>query len=53
MRVEELFRSLRGPTTASDDRLAAAVLTGRLRWVEDGIVDVSEGTGPWIAPRTP
>lgn len=53
VRVEELFRSLRGPTTASDDRLAATVLTGRLRWVEDGIVDVSEGTGPWIAPRTP
>ncbi len=53
VRVEELFRGLRGPTTASDDRLAATVLTGRLRWVEDGIVDVSEGTGPWIAPRTP
>ena len=53
LRVEGLFRSLRGSTAASDDRLAGAVMAGRLRWVEDGIVDASEGTGPWIATRTP
>ncbi|MBN9375232.1 MAG: hypothetical protein J0I40_07555 [Cellulomonas sp.] len=51
--VDELFRGLRGPTAASDGRLTRAVLAGRLRWVEDGIVDTSEGTGPWIAARTP
>ena len=53
VRVDELFRGLRGTTAVSDGRLARAVLAGRLRWVEDGIVDTSEGTGPWIAPRTP
>ena len=53
VRVDELFRGLRGPTAASDGRLTRAVLAGRLRWVEDGIVDTSEGTGPWIAARTP
>ncbi len=53
VRVEELFRGLGGSTAASDDRLAATVMSGRLRWVEDGILDTSEGTGPWIAARTP
>lgn len=53
LRVEALFRGLRGSTAASDDRLAGAVMAGRLRWVEEGILDASEGTGPWIATRTP
>lgn len=47
-RVEELFRALRSP---ADTALARAVMAGRLTWVEDGILDPSEGTGPWIAPR--
>jgi alkylation response protein AidB-like acyl-CoA dehydrogenase len=51
-RVETLFRELRGSTAASDQRLARAVMAGLLRWVEDGILDTSEGTGPWIAART-
>ena len=51
-RVEALFRGLRGSTAGSDERLARAVMAGRLRWVEDGIIDASEGTGPWIAART-
>jgi len=50
LRVEALFRGLRRSTAASDDRLAGAVMAGRLQWVEDGILDSSEGTGPWIAP---
>ena len=25
------------------------VLKGRYTWLEEGIVDQSEGTGPWIA----
>ncbi|GIG23691.1 putative acyl-CoA dehydrogenase FadE10 [Cellulomonas chitinilytica] len=53
LRVEDLFRGLRGSTATSDGRLARAVMAGRLRWVEDGIVDPSAGTGPWIASPTP
>ena len=52
-RVEELFRGLRGSASTSDARLAHAVLAGRLRWLEAGVLDPSEGTGPWIAQRTP
>lgn len=53
LRVEALFRQLRGSSSASDGRLARAVMAGGVLWVEDGILDPSEGTGPWIAPRTP
>ncbi len=52
-RVDELFRGLNGSTGASDGRLARAVMDGRLRWLEDGIVDPSEGTGPWISSTSP
>jgi hypothetical protein len=52
-RVDELFRALGGARGTADARLARAVMDGRLRWLEDGIVDPSEGTGPWIASRTP
>jgi hypothetical protein len=36
-------------TDAADERLAKAVLAGRHTWVEAGVLDQSEGTGPWIA----
>jgi hypothetical protein len=49
VRVDELFRGLSHSSGASDNRLARAVMDGRLRWLEDGVVDPSEGTGPWIA----
>lgn len=52
-RVDELFRNLDARSDRSDAALAKAVLSGRLRWVEDGIVDQSEGTGPWIASGDP
>ncbi|GAB3170376.1 acyl-CoA dehydrogenase family protein [Myceligenerans halotolerans] len=50
LRVAESFRGLRSSTARTDTRLARAVMDGRVRWLEDGIVDQSEGTGPWIAP---
>jgi hypothetical protein len=53
VRVDELFRALGNARSTADTRLARAVMDGRLRWLEDGIVDPSEGTGPWIASRTP
>lgn len=50
-RVDALFRGLGGSTGPTDNRLARAVMAGRMTWAEDGILDPSEGTGPWIAPR--
>jgi hypothetical protein len=52
-RVAEHFRGLSSSTTRTDTRLARAVMDGRVRWLEDGIVDQSEGTGPWIASDPP
>jgi hypothetical protein len=54
-RVDELFRQLRHSTDTGDRALALAVLDGNLRWLERGVVDPSEGTGPWIsaAPTGP
>lgn len=48
-RVTETFRRLGGSTDRTDTRLARAVLDGRVRWLEDGVIDQSEGTGPWIS----
>ena len=48
-RVDELFRQLGHSTDSSDRALARAVLDGKVRWLERGVMDPSEGTGPWIA----
>lgn len=50
-RADELFRRLRRNDDAADRRLAAAVLGGEMTFVERGILDGSEGTGPWIAEQ--
>ena len=47
--VEALFDALWTNTDSTDAALARNVLKGRYTWLEDGIVDQSEGTGPWIA----
>jgi hypothetical protein len=54
-RVDELFRELRHSTDMGDRALARAVLDGKVRWLERGVMDPSEGTGPWIsaAPTGP
>jgi alkylation response protein AidB-like acyl-CoA dehydrogenase len=49
IRVEDQFRGLWDNTDSSDVRLTRNLLQGRYSWLEDGILDQSEGTGPWIA----
>jgi len=48
-RVRQLFEDLWHNTDASDHKLAGQVLDGDYTWLEAGIIDISEGTGPWIA----
>lgn len=52
-RVQSLFDHLRDNTDQRDRRLARAVLAGEVEWLEHGVLDQSEGTGPWIADTTP
>ncbi len=49
LRVERLFDALWDNTDRGDERLARAVLEGRFTWAEAGVLDPSEGTGPWVA----
>ncbi len=49
LRVEAHFTALWSNTDDHDTALATRVLGGRYTWLEDGILDPSEGTGPWIA----
>jgi alkylation response protein AidB-like acyl-CoA dehydrogenase len=49
LRVERLFDALWQNTDVIDERLAASVLDGRHTSLEAGVIDQSEGTGPWIA----
>ncbi|MGA8252550.1 MAG: acyl-CoA dehydrogenase family protein, partial [Mycobacterium sp.] len=53
LRVEALFHALWANTDGTDVRLANGVLEGRYTWLERGIIDQSEGTGPWIAHWEP
>jgi hypothetical protein len=49
-RVEQLFDALWNNTDDADTTLARRVLAGRYTWLEEGVLDPSDGTGPWIAP---
>jgi alkylation response protein AidB-like acyl-CoA dehydrogenase len=53
LRAEALFHALWTNTDSTDVQLTRNVLEGRYTWLEDGILDQSEGTGPWIAPWEP
>lgn len=53
VRVDELFERLWRNTDDIDRRVASRTLDGRYVFLEDGIIDQSEGTGPWIAAWTP
>ncbi|WP_418907308.1 acyl-CoA dehydrogenase family protein [Glutamicibacter endophyticus] len=50
LRCEQHFEQLFNNSTASDDELSRQLLDGDFRWLEEGVRDVSEGTGAWIAP---
>ena len=52
-RVEALFAQLGDGAGRSDRAVARAVLRGDVRWLEAGVIDTSEGTGPWIAEPSP
>jgi hypothetical protein len=49
IRVRQLFDMLWDNTDDADIRLTRGVLDGRYSWLESGVLDPSEGTGPWIA----
>jgi hypothetical protein len=53
LRVDRLFEELWTNTDDRDRRVAQGVLAGDYRWLEAGVLDPSEGTGPWIAPWSP
>jgi alkylation response protein AidB-like acyl-CoA dehydrogenase len=53
VRVERLFSELWDNSDDSDEALARGVLDGRYTWLEQGVLDQSEGTGPWIASWDP
>ncbi|HET7386927.1 MAG TPA: acyl-CoA dehydrogenase family protein [Nocardioidaceae bacterium] len=53
LRADVLFDALWRNSDASDRALAKRVLDGDFTWLEEGVVDGSEGTGPWIAPWQP
>lgn len=48
-RCETLFRDLWANSDKTDRKLTQRVLEGNFAWLEDGVIDASEGTGPWIA----
>ena len=53
LRVDKLFDELWTNTDDADLRLTSSILEGRYAWLEHGVLDPSEGTGPWIAAWAP
>lgn len=53
LRVDRLFTELWRNTDDNDEKLARGVLAEEYAWAEAGVLDPSEGTGPWIADATP
>jgi alkylation response protein AidB-like acyl-CoA dehydrogenase len=49
LRIDALFAALWKNTDTADVLLTDQVLEGRHTWLESGVLDPSEGTGPWIA----
>ena len=52
-RTDRLLDELWQNTDASDERLAKHLLAGDYAWLEEGILDPSEGTGPWLTEEIP
>ncbi|QCP00313.1 acyl-CoA dehydrogenase [Arthrobacter sp. 24S4-2] len=53
VRVDEYFDQLWRNTDDADRELTEKVLAGDYTWLEAGVLDQSEGTGPWIADASP
>ncbi|MDO5752712.1 acyl-CoA dehydrogenase family protein [Arthrobacter sp.] len=53
LRVETLFNELWHNTDDTDKALSEELLAGDFVWLEEGVLDPSEGTGPWISDATP
>ncbi|WP_309075692.1 acyl-CoA dehydrogenase family protein [Paenarthrobacter sp.] len=53
VRVDEYFDQLWRNTDDGDHDLSRKVLAGDYAWLEAGVLDQSEGTGPWIADASP
>jgi len=53
LRIDRLFAALWENTDETDHRIAGSVLGGEYTWLESGVLDQSEGTGPWIAAWAP
>lgn len=53
VRVDEYFDQLWRNTDDGDHHLSRKVLAGDYTWLEAGVLDQSEGTGPWIADAAP
>src|SRR5690606_37682834 len=53
LRIEELFGRLWHNTDDIDRRIARRTLDDVYTWLEAGVIDRSEGTGPWIASWKP
>ena len=53
VRIDEYFDQLWRNTDDADRDLTEKVLAGDFTWLEEGVLDPSEGTGPWIADASP
>jgi hypothetical protein len=53
VRIDEYFDQLWRNTDDADQALSGKVLAGDYTWLEAGVLDQSEGTGPWIADAAP
>ncbi|WP_145236140.1 acyl-CoA dehydrogenase family protein [Prescottella equi] len=53
LRIDGLFAALWENTDDTDHRISRGVLGGEYTWLEAGVLDQSEGTGPWIASWAP
>ncbi|WP_024818445.1 acyl-CoA dehydrogenase family protein [Arthrobacter sp. 31Y] len=53
VRVDEYFDQLWRNTDDGDHHLSRKVLAGDYAWLEAGVLDQSEGTGPWIGDASP
>jgi hypothetical protein len=52
VRVERLFDALWENTDAADMKASAKLVDGRYAWLTDSVLDLSEGTGPWMADQS-